>query len=219
MLATDPVDDRQPQTKCSIRVAVADKSPVIRDALIQALKTDVRFEVAFSASNGDEFLSTLVNVDADVAILGWVMPAGDCRSVLEWLRDSGHPLRTVVYTGSANPSLPGQVMALGGAGFCSKTESAQHLLDVVETVARGRMVFPFVDIRRLQASPLSQLTNRERDLLHVLATGKTNAQLAKQLGVSVNTVKFHLGNMYEKLGVRNRAQAVAMYLQTSAALS
>lgn len=197
------------------RVALADKSPVIRDALRQAFDGDPRFSVAFAESSVSGFLERLTapGADVDVAVLGWVMPDGDSRTILEAVREGRHSVRIVIYSGIGNPSLPGQVMALGGAGFCPKTESASHLLDVVDAVGSGRMVFPFVDIRQLQDSPLAQLTNRERDLVEVLATGATNAQLAKSLGVSVNTVKFHLGNLYDKLRVRNRAQAVALFLE------
>ena len=133
----------------------------------------------------------------------------DGRYVLEQLRAAHESLRVVVYTGVANPRVPAEVMSLGGAAFCAKTERPEHLLEVLEAVAKGRMVFPFMDVRNLLDDGLPELTERERDLLIALASGGTNAQLADQLGVSVNTVKFHLGNLYEKLNVNNRTQAVA----------
>jgi len=75
------------------------------------------------------------------------------------------------------------------------------------------MVFPFgVGARVADEAPQTRLTERERDLLAALASGRTNAQLAKDLDISVNTVKFHLKNLYEKLHVANRAQAVARYM-------
>jgi two-component system, NarL family, nitrate/nitrite response regulator NarP len=75
------------------------------------------------------------------------------------------------------------------------------------------MVFPFVDIRKMRADPLENLTLRERSLLSALGSGQTNNQLAKEFGVSINTIKFHLRNLFEKLEVRNRAQAIAMFLE------
>ncbi|MBI3453357.1 MAG: helix-turn-helix transcriptional regulator [Rhodospirillales bacterium] len=74
------------------------------------------------------------------------------------------------------------------------------------------MVFPFVDVRRIGEDPLSTLTARERELLAALARGRSNAGIARDLGISLHTVKFHLKNLYEKLGARNRAEAVARYL-------
>jgi two-component system nitrate/nitrite response regulator NarP len=74
------------------------------------------------------------------------------------------------------------------------------------------MVFPFMNIDAPSNDALDSLTPRERDLLSYLSDGRTNAQIATELGISLNTVKFHLKNLYEKLSVNNRAQAVARYL-------
>ena len=85
----------------------------------------------------------------------------------------------------------------------------------MQAVARGQMVFPFVDVRELNRDPLDVLTSKERDLLAALARGRTNDQLAGDFDVSVNTVKFHLRNIYDKLSLKNRAQAVAFYYSAS----
>ena len=73
------------------------------------------------------------------------------------------------------------------------------------------MVFPFLDLRDLQDDPLLLLTRRERALLEALSKGLTNRDLARDFGISANTVKFHLSNLFEKLGVKSRAQAIAFY--------
>ena len=73
------------------------------------------------------------------------------------------------------------------------------------------MVFPYVDVRSLKRDPRESLTTREKALLVALAKGRTNTELATELGISINTVKFHLRNLYEKLGLRNRAQAIAFH--------
>jgi len=104
-------------------------------------------------------------------------------------------------------------LQLGGAGFVSKRAPPERLLDVLAAVAAGDMVFPFVDIRKMRSDPLENLTLRERSLLSALGSGHTNSQLAKDFGVSINTIKFHLRNLFEKLEVRNRAQAIALFLE------
>ena len=104
-------------------------------------------------------------------------------------------------------------LQLGGAGFVSKRAPPERLLDVLAAVAAGDMVFPFVDIRKMRSDPLENLTLRERSLLSALGSGHTNSQLAKDFGVSINTIKFHLRNLFEKLDVRNRAQAIALFLE------
>ena len=118
-----------------------------------------------------------------------------------------------MYSGTNDPAAPAETLQLGGAGFVSKRAPPERLLDVLSAVSAGDMVFPFVDIRKMRADPLENLTLRECSLLSALGSGQTNNQLAKDFGVSINTIKFHLRNLFEKLEVRNRAQAIAMFLE------
>lgn len=82
----------------------------------------------------------------------------------------------------------------------------------VVAVAAGRMAFPHVDVRDLDLNPLAGLTEREREILESLSKGMTDRQLAEDFGISLITVKFHLKNLYGKMSVENRAQAIAKYL-------
>jgi len=101
----------------------------------------------------------------------------------------------------------------GGAwGFVSKTEEPAVLLEAVMSVARGRLSLPYVDIDLLNHDPLEGLTAREKELLAALANGWSNLQIAARTGISRNTVKYHLKNLYDKLGVSNRAAAVALFM-------
>lgn len=77
------------------------------------------------------------------------------------------------------------------------------------------MSLPFIDISQLATDPLESLTVREEELLRALTNGWTNEQIASRIGISQNTVKYHLKNLYEKIGASNRAQAVAMYLSSA----
>jgi two-component system nitrate/nitrite response regulator NarP len=81
-------------------------------------------------------------------------------------------------------------------------------------VAMGRMVFPYLDVTQINANPLSTLTKRELEILSSLAAGRTNKQIAAEKGVSTNTVKYHIKNLFEKLSVSNRGQAIALYLKS-----
>lgn len=193
-----------------IEIVVADKNPLVISALRRLFAKDDRFRLVATASDGERFLEAVRRMKFDVGIIGWDMPYCDGRTVLEKLRGQPDAPRLLVYTGSLDPDVPREVMALGGAGFCAKSDPPERLFAAVDAIAAGRMVFPFVDVRTLGTDPLAALTLRERELLKRLASGRTNAQLAKDMGVSVNTVKFHLKNLYEKLDVRNRAQAVAL---------
>ncbi len=195
-----------------IRVGIADKNPLVRAGLKQLLSEDERFELIVTCTDGEEFIVATTRLPIDVGVIGWVMSPGNGEYVLKKLREFQNAPRIAVYTGAEGIEIPAKVMALGGAGFCTKSEAPHTLLETIATLAEGRMVFPFMDINMIHDDPMSGLTRRERTILAELANGKTNAQIARDQGVSVNTVKFHLKNLYDKLNVRNRAQAVSRYL-------
>jgi two-component system, NarL family, nitrate/nitrite response regulator NarL len=196
-------------TSPQILLALADKNPMVLEGLRALFAADPRFRVAISATDGERFLDAVERVPFDVGIIGWVMPYRDGAAVLEALRKRASAPRIVIYTGNADPDVPRQALALGARGFCSKSAPPQALLDAVLAVAHGSMVFPFVDVRTLHEDPFARLTDREREILAALPSGVSNRELARRLGISVNTIKFHLKSLYGKLDAKNRAQAVA----------
>ena len=200
--APDPID-----------VAVCDKSPLILAGLEKLLDDDRRFRLVFKATDGEEFLEAARSPTFGLAVIGWQLPSLHARDVLRALSRQASAPKIVVYSGANDPSAPAETLQLGGAGFVSKRAPPERLLEVLAAVAAGDMVFPFVDIRKMRADPLENLTLRERSLLSALGSGHTNTQLAKDFGVSINTIKFHLRNLFEKLEVRNRAQAIALFLE------
>jgi len=195
-----------------IDLVIVDKSPLVLAGLTQMFGADDRFNVVATAADGERFMEAVSRLVFDIGIIGWEMPFLSGGDVLDALSREDSPPRVVVYTGAPAPSVPRQVMLKGGAGFCSKSEPPEALVETVISVAEGRMVFPFMDMTKPLADPFGTLTARERELLAALAEGHTNAAIAGEMGISVNTVKFHLKNLYGKLGVDNRAQAVAVYL-------
>jgi len=197
-----------------IAVAVADKNPIVLAGLRALLAEDSRFNLVWTESDGESFLNSVGKMPFDVGVIGWEMPVMDARQVLNVLGKRSNAPKIVVYSGTSDPAAAADTWRLGGAGFVSKQKPPEQLLEVLAAVAGGDMVFPFVDVRKVRPDPLDGLTNRERDLLAALGTGQTNAELAKDFGVSVNTVKFHLRNLFEKLHLRNRAQAISLYLET-----
>ncbi len=206
-------DKHDPQRHGAIKVGIADKSPLMQTALRTLLSEDARFEVAGACKNAEEFLAQVGKLAMDVAVVGWVIAPGDARFILDHLRTRHKAPRIVVYSGIESETVPAHVMAHGGAAFVSKNEQPEYLLDTVAEVARGRMVFPYVDVSRINANPLSTLTKRELEILSSLAAGRTNKEIAAEKGVSANTVKYHVRNLFEKLGVSNRGQAIALYLK------
>ncbi len=185
----------------------------MQTALRTLFNEDDRFEFVSISKNSEEFLAQIKQEDIDVAIIGWVIPPADARFILDHLRTNPNAPRVVVYSGIESETVPAHAMAHGAAAYVSKNEQPEYLLDTVAEVARGRMVFPYLDVSQINATPISTLTKRELEILSSLAAGRTNKQIAAEKGVSTNTVKYHISNLFEKLNVNNRGQAIALYLK------
>lgn len=193
------------------KIAVADSNTLILQALSDMIEKDRRFSLVATVRTAESFLETCLRVPVDVGILEWDIPKLGAAKLMDILRDRPHAPRIVVYASSTDQDVTRRAMLAGAAGYCPRDAQEQQLLDIASSVAAGRMVFPFVDLRNLSQDPRASLTTRERDLLTALARGRTNAQLADELEISINTVKFHLRNLYDKLELKNRAQAIAFF--------
>ncbi len=195
----------------ALEVIVADGNALMLSALSETFSRDPRFSLISTISTAEAFLTMAIRMPVNVAVLDWSLPALGGQRVLEVLRDQPSPPACVVYADDRGGETARRAMAAGAAGFCNRSAPVDELLDICEQAAAGRMVFPFLDIRSLQEDPIFQLTKRERTMLETMAEGRTNKELAAEFNLSVNTVKFHLSNLYDKLGVKNRAQAIAFY--------
>ena len=134
-----------------------------------------------SATDGERFLDAIGRIPFDLVISSWVMPYCSGRELLEELRKIDNAPRIVIYTGSTNTNVARDAMRLGAAGFCAKDAPPERLLQVLDAVAKGAMIFPYMDISKLAADPLESLTPREKQLLGKLADGLTNNEIAKEL--------------------------------------
>ena len=127
-------------------------------------------------------------------------------------RIDGSPKRRAAGGSESGHDVLRQSVKSGAWGFISKADEPEILLDTIATVARGRLCLPYIDLQSLNEDPIETLTARERELLGALADGWSNMQIASRIGISRNTVKYHLKNLYDKLGVKNRAMAVALFV-------
>ena len=194
---------------------IADKSPVVRAGLRDFIARDGRFEVLDTQASGSAFIAAVEQHPTDIGIIGWSLPDMNGGEVLATLKRRHIPTRIIVYTGEPGKDVLRQAVRLGAWGFISKSDEPSVLVDAIASVARGRISLPYIDLQALNTDPFAELTARERELLTALANGWTNLQIASRIGISRNTVKYHLKNLYDKLGVSNRAMAVALYMQTT----
>lgn len=200
--------------KKKMSVVIADKNPVVQAGLRKYVESNESYRIVDVISNGAGFIKACVNTRVDIGVIGWSLPDMTGGEVLSVIKKRKLPTRIVVYTGESSPSVLRKTIKMGAWGFVSKGDDPSILMDAIASVAIGRLSLPFVDIDTLTHDPLDALTARERELLAVLAKGWTNEQIASRIGISHNTVKYHLKNLYEKLNVNNRAMAVALFMSS-----
>lgn len=197
----------------AIQIMLADNNPLVRSAMSTVFERDRRFSLVATTATAEGFLATVMRVPVQVGVIDWNLPVLGGARLLEVLREHEKAPRMVVYADESADSHRG-AMAAGAAGFVSRSGPVEGLLDTCAAVAEGKMVFPFLDVRELRKDPIHTLSRRERAMLEALSKGLTNRELARELDISINTVKFHLSNLFEKLSVRNRAQAIAFYYRS-----
>jgi two-component system nitrate/nitrite response regulator NarP len=193
-------------------IAIADKNPVVRSGLADIIARDNRFDVIGNYAAGGPFVEAMAKRAADAGIIGWSLPDMTGGNVLDALKDRHCRTAIIVYTGEPPAKVLHQAIKSGARGFISKSDEPAVLMETISAVTRGRLCFPYIDLEKLGKSPLDVLTARERELLAALANGWSNLQIAARIGISENTVKYHLKNLYDKLHVNNRAMAVALFM-------
>lgn len=193
-----------------ISIMLADSNPLVLSAMAEVFERHPRFSLVATASTAEGFLGTAMRVPAQVGVIDWNLPILGGARLLEVLREQEQAPRIVVYADEGSDAHLGALGA-GAAGFVARNGPVEALLETCAAVAAGRMIFPYLDVRQLQNDPMNMLSKRETKMLEALATGMTNRELAQQFGITTNTVKFHLSNLYDKLAVKNRAQAIAFF--------
>lgn len=194
-----------------IQIMLGDGNPLVLSAMSEVFERDPRFSLVATTSTAEGFLGMAMRVPIQIGVIDWNLPALGAEKLAEVLRAQENAPRLVVYGHDTDPAVPRRSMAVGAAAFVSRQAPTDTLVQTCLEVAEGKMVFPFLDVRELRADPISTLSRKERALLEALSEGLTNKQLASRLGISTNTVKFHLSNVFDKLSVKNRSQAIAFY--------
>ncbi len=206
------------QEQQRIRVVLADDHALVTEGLRNLIDQQRDMEVVHTVQDGDELLAFLATGKAiDVAVVDIQMPRSGLSALAE-IKRREYPVRVLLLTAFADGESIQAALHHGAEGFALKTESPTQTIEAIRQVAHGRLVFPRAAQRWMNAAPKreprkSDLSQREMEVLQKLADGLPNAELAAQLTVSENTVRFHLKNIYEKLDVTNRTEAAAWYFR------
>jgi DNA-binding NarL/FixJ family response regulator len=196
-----------------ISLLIVDDHPVVRDGLRGMFGADPRFEVVGEAGDGAEAVSAAERLRPDVILMDLRMPGTDGVAAIKELAKRGVPSRVLVLTTYDTDSHVLPAIEAGATGYLLKEAPRAELVRAVEAAARGQAVLsPTVATRLLgqvrKPAP-ALLSRRELEVLELIAQGSTNREAAKRLYISETTVKTHLLHVYAKLGVNDRAAAVA----------
>jgi len=204
-----------------VRLVVVDDHALFRRGLVGLLRDMPDFEVAAEASNGEQALAVLAQVQADIILLDLNMPVMDGLGVVEAVRRAGDKPRILMLTISQNDADLLAAIRAGADGYLLKNTEPEDLRRALLRVAQGQSVLsPEVTAPVLRAliqsgneAPQSMLSEREMEILDLLALGQTTQQIASGLFLSENTIKTHVRHILEKLGAANRTEAVSKAMQ------
>jgi DNA-binding NarL/FixJ family response regulator len=207
----------------SIRVLLADDQAMVRAGFRMILGSEPDIEVVGEAENGEQAAAAARRLRPDVVLMDIQMPGGDGLQATRRITESPDlPSRVVILTTFERDEYVFEAMQSGASGFLLKNAPPEQLIHAVRVVAAGEaLLAPSVTRRiieqfaRRQVEPevrarLESLTQREREVLVMLARGNSNAELAAELFVTEGTIKTHVSSLLAKLGLRDRVQAVVL---------
>jgi DNA-binding NarL/FixJ family response regulator len=207
------------------RILIADDHPIFRDGLRMLLETQREFRVVGEAADGEEAIRLARELKPDVLLLDLAMPRCPGLDVLREMGRFSTPVRTIILTAAIDSSEIGQAIRLGARAVVLKHSATQVLFECVHTVMAGRYWVASENVSDLMQA-LSKLlpsrgtedktfglTARELEIIAAVVAGYTNKDIAQKFSISEHTVKNHLTNIFDKLGVSNRLELTLYALE------
>jgi two-component system, NarL family, nitrate/nitrite response regulator NarL len=203
-------------SKGRIRVVVADDHPLYRGGLVEAINRRPELELAGQAETGSEALEEIRKLEPDVAVLDMKMPALDGMEVMRALASDELETKIMFLSAYLESTTVYEALEVGARGYISKESDADAVCDAIAAIARGQTIIGpetagaiAEEIRLRAPADHAALSKREHEILQLTADGHSAPDIAEQLYLSPATVKTHLQRIYQKLGVSDRAAAVA----------
>lgn len=199
-----------------IRVVLADDHPIVRSGIKATLQVDESLEVVGEAENSDATKRVCVELKPDVLLLDLSMPGASPVEILKYLREHSPDVKVLVLTASDDDAIVRQLVRVGIAGYLLKDEVPETLGRAIHAIKQGGAWFSqsiaqkFMQWQRDDSLPedLPDLTDREQQVLKLVAKGFDNTRIANELGLAEQTVRNYASTIYEKLDVHSRAEAI-----------
>jgi DNA-binding NarL/FixJ family response regulator len=193
-----------------MKVLIADDHPLILAGIKRALQDDGGFDIVAETSNGAQVLPLVSQTKPDLAMLDMRMPGMDGLTCLDRIKDRHPEVKVVIMSVSTEPNVIQDALNRGASAYIVKTVNPADVPSALRQALEGS-VFNAIGLPEKQvaddAAKQAGLTERETAILKALARGLSNDAIGKELWVAEQTVKFHLTNIYRKLGVSNRTEA------------
>lgn len=202
-----------------LRVLIADDHPVFRNGLCALLSSEPDMEVVGEATSGDEAVAVATATQPDIVMMDLQMPGGGGIAATRQVLDISPHVRILVVTMFEDDDSVFAALRAGARGYVLKGSSPAEVLRAIRAVGAGEAIFSPAIAQRLldyfavsqrvaHRVPFPELTEREREILTLIVQGFANPAIAVRLGLSVKTVRNHVSNIFSKLQVADRAQAV-----------
>lgn len=217
------------QTISTIRLVLADDHPIVREGLRAVLETQPDFTVIAECATGEEALHLVASLSPDILLLDLEMPVMDGVETIRRIRFTSIPTRIIVFTAFDSDERIIHAIQAGANGYLLKGVPRDEIFNAIRvTMKGGSLLQPIVASKLLRhigpqqlpqpeweqpSALIEMLTERELEVLHLLAQGLPNKEIAAQLVISERTVKFHVSSIMGKLGATNRTEAVSLAAQ------
>jgi DNA-binding NarL/FixJ family response regulator len=198
-----------------IRVVIADDHALVLQGLRSLLASEEDIRVIATATDGERLMDAVVRFAPEVALVDVRMPYLDGLACLERIRATAPETRVLLITAYDDGDTLRTLIAAGPDGLLLKCDPTDQVAAAIRQVMAGQLVFPASARQLLRPAtpktPAVELSPREMDVLKLVAEGLSNLEITQRLHISANTVKFHLQNIYQRLGVQNRTEASRWY--------
>lgn len=202
-----------------IRILIVDDHAVVRSGLSKFLMVNKDFKLVAEASDGAEALQMVALHHPDVVLMDLMMPDVDGITATRLIRQKYPQVKIIALTSFSEQNLIQGALQAGVTGYLQKNVTAVELANAIRSAYQGRTTLSPEALNVLANAgaqpviPGNELTEREREVLKAMVEGLNNQEIAKKLVISLGTVKFHISNIFQKLGVNSRVEAVKLAIE------